>query len=459
MALTLLLLPLLLGTTAPTWPAARPGPIGQVTTATSSSYSGESPCNINLTDGQFSSQWANASAGAIIGASLFPVGSNNSERDILWGKVCNSPTDIFFVVDLQAEPTNASWYRIWIDTTGSGIRDYDIVFATWGLEVWNYSATLYTCYLGPGPVCDRQLPTGCTCWEVGVPLSLLGDPNSLRWRADTRTSTDVLIDTVPTPPAWSSDYYILSPPPVAAKTPVYEDPVVLVSLSSAASFAVLAGFLVTNESWRDAIMAVPPALYARLGRTKALDHFLRGRIYQSVQEHPGITYSELKRMMGVANGVLTYHLHYLEMTGFLYSRRDRKWKQFYADSSPSVQGDRYLSHMQRRLLELTVGEPGLGYAEAANRIGATKWQVMYNAKRLAEDGLLVLRRNGIAVHCYPASPLGPLKTDRGPRSRSETEPALPPTPQPTPKRVFSGEGSVSRAAESPASDGGPPPQK
>ena len=401
-ALVMLVGTLLAAPLAPARSSSSPWSASQTSALLSSNSTGESPCDINLTNGQFSSQWANASAGAITGPSLFPNGSNNSERDILWGKVCNSPSWIFFAVGLQAEPTNASWYRIWIDTTGSGVRDYDLVFATWGLEVWNFSTTLYTCYLGPGPVCDRQLPAGCTCWEVGVPLSLLGDPSSLRYRADARTNTDVLVDTVPTPPAWSPVYY-LRPLPAKAAAPLWENPVVIVAGSVFAGSAILAVFVATSEAWRYGFLVLPPALYARLGKTKALDHFLRGRIYQSIQEHPGITYTELKNSVGVANGVLTYHLHYLEMAGFLRSRRDRKWKQFYAADAPMVQGDRYLSLVQKRLVEACRDEPGQGYSQIAHRIGVTKWQVMYNAKRLAEDRLLVLQRKGISVHCFPGT--------------------------------------------------------
>ncbi|MGZ5510693.1 MAG: hypothetical protein ACXWFC_09495, partial [Nitrososphaeraceae archaeon] len=43
--------------------------------------------------------------------------------------------------------------------------------------------------------------------------------------------------------------------------------------------------------------------------------FVQEKIMEYVDKIPGIRYRELLRMTGVSNGVLSYHLHFLDITG------------------------------------------------------------------------------------------------------------------------------------------------
>ncbi len=145
-----------------------------------------------------------------------------------------------------------------------------------------------------------------------------------------------------------------------------------------------------SEVWRYKFLAIGfVPLYAAVRKEKVLDHFFRGRLYEYIKEHPGTTYSGLKKHFEVNNGVLTYHLHRLEKEELLSFKNVGKFKLFYADGVRMSGGELILSQLDRTILEMIHGTPGIASTEV---IGALK---DIRAKRTLSRHLKDLQRKGL----------------------------------------------------------------
>ena len=103
-------------------------------------------------------------------------------------------------------------------------------------------------------------------------------------------------------------------------------PTVLIPAGIIASMGIF-GYGAEKGRYRIWLALVP--LYTRLRKSEALEDFNRGQIYRTIAEHPGIRYSEIKEMVGIGNGVLSYHLKVLQSMKYVKSIGDMTYKRFY----------------------------------------------------------------------------------------------------------------------------------
>ena len=145
-----------------------------------------------------------------------------------------------------------------------------------------------------------------------------------------------------------------------------------------------------SEVWRYKFLAIGfVPLYAAVRKEKVLDHFFRGRLYEYIKEHPGTTYSGLKKHFEVNNGVLTYHLHRLEKEELLSFKNVGKYKLFYADGIRMSGGELILSQLDRTILEMIHGTPGIASTEVIRALKDIR------AKRTLSRHLKDLQRKGL----------------------------------------------------------------
>ncbi|HLF05784.1 MAG TPA: helix-turn-helix domain-containing protein, partial [Thermoplasmata archaeon] len=130
------------------------------------------------------------------------------------------------------------------------------------------------------------------------------------------------------------------------------------------------------------------ALFTRLGRRRALDHFVRGQIFGRIQERPGITYGELLRASGIGNGNLAYHLRVLEREGFVRAERQGRWKLLYPVTAPPAGRGIILSLPQRQVLDAVAASPGLSESALRERLGVNKRTLAYHLRGLVVLGLV-----------------------------------------------------------------------
>ncbi len=60
-----------------------------------------------------------------------------------------------------------------------------------------------------------------------------------------------------------------------------------------------------------------------------LDLEMRRRIYECIEQNPGVHFREIQRRTSIAIGSLDYHLHYLHRHGLIRVEKDRKYVRYF----------------------------------------------------------------------------------------------------------------------------------
>lgn len=178
----------------------------------------------------------------------------------------------------------------------------------------------------------------------------------------------------------------LPPPPIYARAEIL-------------SIGVLSGLLVFaswTEPGRHAFFGLFFPLYTRLKREEILDHFLRGQVYGVIKTQPGTNFTTVRKLLGLSNGTLSYHLRTLESSGFVVSEREGIYKRFFAADlgAAAAQDGVRLSELQRRLLERLRQNAEVGQRDLAKDAGVTQQCISYNLRIMSQQGLVVKVRSG-----------------------------------------------------------------
>jgi predicted transcriptional regulator len=174
----------------------------------------------------------------------------------------------------------------------------------------------------------------------------------------------------------------------------------LLGIGMIATGLAVAG-LIGGEFLFTAILFGMVGLIARWRKEKVLDHFVRGQIFGAIQRDPGITYSDIRKLLQVANGELAYHLHTLEREGFVKSVRDGKYRRYYAIEAkvPKLTGIR-VSTVQSRILDYIKAHQGCSQSDVARAQGMNLRTVNYNVQQLRRAGLVSIKVEGGRSHLY-----------------------------------------------------------
>ncbi|HLF06459.1 MAG TPA: winged helix-turn-helix transcriptional regulator, partial [Thermoplasmata archaeon] len=188
-------------------------------------------------------------------------------------------------------------------------------------------------------------------------------------------------------------------------------PYLLIGVGALASLGILAGiFFLGGEAARLALLLIPFLALSRIKRDRVLDHFVRGQIYGYVIKAPGTNYSEIKRELKLANGVLSYHLFTLEREGFVKSLREGSYRRYFPREAAVSERGQILSKLQKSILDAVRVAPGISQTEIAGKLGTRRQRVSYNMRRLAMVGLVRVEGWGLRKRCFP---LGAEKTAAG----------------------------------------------
>lgn len=181
----------------------------------------------------------------------------------------------------------------------------------------------------------------------------------------------------------------------------------VVAVTSAAGIGSIAllGFAVT-ETGKYKLLALLPLLiplYTRIQKEDVLDQFVRGEIYGFIKTHPGAHYNKIMREIDVKNGTLSYHLHMLEKTGMVKSRKEGlRFRAFYPTGMKFPQEERYrLTELQTKILQSIKQNEGITQKEIARMLDEKHQTINYNIKVLQQAGLIRLRRKGRSTNCFP----------------------------------------------------------
>lgn len=148
------------------------------------------------------------------------------------------------------------------------------------------------------------------------------------------------------------------------------------------------------------------AIIDRGAREKLLTHFVRGRIYQIIDDEPGIHLSELQRKAGVARGVCAYHLHALEKAGLIKTAREGMYLKFFA-TKVKIDVEAYtLAADDKAVLEAIEAQPGITEQQVAAMLGKSNLHVTRAVRTLSQSGYVELRREGDETQLFARTSRG-----------------------------------------------------
>lgn len=210
---------------------------------------------------------------------------------------------------------------------------------------------------------------------------------------------EVALFTAPAPPAGA-------PPQLVLRVRVIEAPVVDAAAAEVAAppaapgvdervlvaavvGSVAAGWTalwLTRREWWPLLLA----LYTRLRPSRILDHPVRRRIAELVMQNPGVTFSELARLAGIAPGQLTHHARMLEKAGVVFSSPDGQTRRFFHVGAGRLAP---IPPLAERALQLLRERPRRA-SELARDLGVSRQALHYHVKHLAAQGKVIARAEG-----------------------------------------------------------------
>jgi len=120
---------------------------------------------------------------------------------------------------------------------------------------------------------------------------------------------------------------------------------------------------------------------------------LQNDIYSCIHENPGIRYRELIRLVGTANGVLSYHLAKLEKSGEIRVERlsNNRVTRYFVVNIPKKDSDiiGYIrSKVIRDIVYFVLKNEFCTFNEIVEHIGKAPSTISWHVKRLKESGIL-----------------------------------------------------------------------
>jgi DNA-binding MarR family transcriptional regulator len=169
-----------------------------------------------------------------------------------------------------------------------------------------------------------------------------------------------------------------------------------------------AGLLATLVVWLwPALRGGAAALFSRVQPARLPESPPRAQILALLAAEPGLHFHGLARRSGLSNGALVHHLRKLEEGGLVRAQRTGRYTCYVvADAAPAVlrAAPAVCSPGARAVLAAAMANPGSSLRDLAGRCGLRASTVAHHVRRLAEGGLLEVRRDGRSKRLHP-SPL------------------------------------------------------
>jgi predicted transcriptional regulator len=130
-----------------------------------------------------------------------------------------------------------------------------------------------------------------------------------------------------------------------------------------------------------------------MSTTEILSVASRRRIFECVTTHPGAHLRDVARRCTMPLGTSLYHLDYLESAGLIVSRRDGRYKRYFASNAVGRREKEVLSLLRhdapRRLVEALLARGASTQRELCDAVGVSRSTVSFHLNRLVVDQVVV----------------------------------------------------------------------
>lgn len=143
---------------------------------------------------------------------------------------------------------------------------------------------------------------------------------------------------------------------------------------------------------------------------ESINQYLRNnnrfQIYQKVSGKPGMTFSELMKLLNFKEGTLRYHMNFLQKKKLIRSTEQEGRKRYYSIDAPSIaitSTSPNITGVQGNILEIIENNQGINQKDLSRQIRKNRFLVAYHIQSLFDMGLIRRERIGKKVHYYRVS--------------------------------------------------------
>jgi DNA-binding transcriptional ArsR family regulator len=159
-------------------------------------------------------------------------------------------------------------------------------------------------------------------------------------------------------------------------------------------FGVIAGIIGGTEWGKYGFFWLLIPLYSRLKKEAVLDNFKRGEINAFIKLNPGTYYNEIKKHLGVSNGVLTYHLNKLEAEGYIKAKNNGRYKHYFPANMRIPKKIIILNELQRGLLKFIGDYKSVTQANISEHFDLPVPTVSRHLRRLLDAEMISVEKRG-----------------------------------------------------------------
>lgn len=174
--------------------------------------------------------------------------------------------------------------------------------------------------------------------------------------------------------------------------------------AQAAGAGLLAVFVGALYWLWPAVKGAGLGLFSRLQKHDVEEHPQRQLLAQAIEANPGIHFSELRRLTGLANGAAVHHLQVLEKAGRVKGRRNLGYTCYFPGDAALVGSAAAAGATKaegaRLVLAALRAEPGLSNLELAHRTGLSVATTHHHVQRLTSAGLVLGVRDGRSIRLH-----------------------------------------------------------
>lgn len=163
--------------------------------------------------------------------------------------------------------------------------------------------------------------------------------------------------------------------------------------------SIVLAMLFSTDAGKYATACMIAPLYSRIHKDKVLKNGIRHNVFDHIRDHPGQSFSEIKRNLELNNGVLAHHLKTLEREHYIKSRKDGLYRRFFLRDQPVP--NVILNDTQKKILNYILANPGSSQTKVAGHLGVSRQTVNYHILGMESMGALRVGRKGRKTSCYP----------------------------------------------------------
>jgi predicted transcriptional regulator len=139
--------------------------------------------------------------------------------------------------------------------------------------------------------------------------------------------------------------------------------------------------------------------FRRIARGNILTSTIRNTLYLLIRSRPGISFVSLIQETGISRGALTYHLALLRFSGKIIPMKEHGITGYFENSGKYDRNERivlkYLRQdTDRQILSVLTKSPLMSRRDLEKVLGVSGPTVSWHMKRLIDDGILSIRKDG-----------------------------------------------------------------